>query len=71
MVAGNPVAGAQLQRARALLEGDVPRQLATAAAFDASGCHYQAARTLLLAGNGHAAAGTAALAALGLAPGVR
>ncbi|MFG2949263.1 hypothetical protein [Streptomyces adustus] len=71
LVAGNPVAGAQLQRARALLEGDVTRQLATAATFDASGCHYQATRTLLLAGNDHAAAGTAALAALGLAPGAR
>jgi hypothetical protein len=36
---------------------------------DAAGCRYQAARTLLLAGNGHAATGTAALTDLGLAPG--
>lgn len=68
VVAGNPVATAQLERAQALLDGDVTRQLAAAAAFDAAGCHYQSARTLLLAGNGHAAAGTAALAGLGLAP---
>jgi hypothetical protein len=68
MVAGNPVASAQVDRAEALLDGDLPRQLATAAAFEAAGCHYQAARTLLLAGNDHAAAGTAALARLGIAP---
>ncbi|MFG2881802.1 ATP-binding protein [Streptomyces sp. NPDC048297] len=68
MVAGNPVASAQVDRAEALLDGDLPRQLATAAAFETAGCHYQAARTLLLAGNGHAAAGTAVLARLGLAP---
>lgn len=66
LVAGNPVATAQLDRAQALLDGDLTRQLATAAAFDAAGCHYQSARTLLLAGNGHA--GAAALADLGLAP---
>jgi hypothetical protein len=42
--------------------------LATADAFDAASCPYQAARTLLLAGGGHAAAGTAALTGLGLAP---
>ncbi|MGW0994600.1 ATP-binding protein [Streptomyces sp. NPDC002523] len=68
MVAGNPVASAQVDRARALLDGDLPRQLATAAAFEAAGCRYQAARTRLLAGNDHGAAGTAALARLGLAP---
>ncbi|MFF4355191.1 ATP-binding protein [Streptomyces sp. NPDC001530] len=68
LVAGNPVATAQLDRAQALLDGDLTRQLAAAAAFDTAGCHYQSARTLLLAGNGHAAAGTAALADLGLAP---
>ncbi|GAA2432059.1 hypothetical protein GCM10010405_13710 [Streptomyces macrosporus] len=55
-------------RAEALLDGDPTRQPAAAAAFDAAGCRYQSARTLLLAGDGHAAAGTAALADLGLAP---
>ncbi|MFJ8540745.1 ATP-binding protein [Streptomyces sp. NPDC093586] len=67
VVAGNPVATAQLDRARALLDGDLPGQLAAAAAFDAAGCPYQSARTLLLAGGEHAAAGEAALAGLGLA----
>ena len=67
-VTGNPVATAQLDRAEALLDGDVPRVLAVAGAFDAAGSRYQSARTLLLAGGEHAAAGTAALAALGLAP---
>ncbi|MEV5660263.1 ATP-binding protein [Streptomyces flaveolus] len=66
-VAGNPVATAQVDRARALLDGDLPGQLAAAAAFDAAGCPYQSARTLLLAGGEHAAVGEAALAGLGLA----
>lgn len=68
LVAGNAVATAQLDRAQALLHGDLTRQLAAAAAFDAAGCPYQSARTLLLAGKGHAAAGAAALSDLGLAP---
>ncbi|MFE0874242.1 ATP-binding protein [Streptomyces smyrnaeus] len=67
VVAGNPVATAQVDRAQALLDGDLAGQLATAAAFDAAGCPYQSARTLLLAGGEHTAAGAAALAALGLA----
>jgi len=65
-VAGNPVATAQLDRAQALLDGDLPRLLATADAFEAASCRYQAARTLLLAGGRHTAAGTAALLGLGL-----
>ncbi|MFE7929223.1 ATP-binding protein [Streptomyces sp. NPDC057456] len=68
VVAGNPVATAQVDRAEALLDGDLPRQLAAAAAFEAAGCPYQSARTLLLAGGEHAAVGSAALADLGLAP---
>ncbi|MEU9705964.1 LuxR C-terminal-related transcriptional regulator [Streptomyces sp. NPDC047981] len=66
-VAGNPVASAHLDRTEALREGDLPRQLTAAAAFEAAGCRYQSARTLLLAGGDHAVAGTAALTALGLA----
>jgi hypothetical protein len=66
-VAGNPVASAQVERADALLDGDLPRLLATADAFGAAGCRYQRARTLVLAGGEHAAAGAAALAGLGLA----
>jgi predicted ATPase/DNA-binding CsgD family transcriptional regulator len=68
VVDGNPVATALVDRALALLDGDVDRQLAAAAAFDAADCPYQAARTLLLAGGGHADAGRTALAALGLTP---
>ncbi|MBZ9639001.1 LuxR C-terminal-related transcriptional regulator [Streptomyces sp. PSKA30] len=68
VVTGNPVATAQVDRAQALLEGDLPRLLAAAPAFDAAGCPYQSARTLLLAGGEHATAGTTALAGLGLAP---
>ncbi|WP_043473338.1 LuxR C-terminal-related transcriptional regulator, partial [Kitasatospora sp. MBT66] len=48
-VAGNPVAGAQLDRAQALLDGDPARVRATAAAFAAAGCRYQSARSLRLA----------------------
>lgn len=77
LVTGNPVATAQLDRAQALLDGDLPRQLAAATAFDTAGCPYQSARTLLLAGDGngtengdaHTATGLVALAGLGLAPG--
>ncbi|MEU9376108.1 LuxR C-terminal-related transcriptional regulator [Streptomyces sp. NPDC048255] len=68
VVAGNPVATAQVDRAEALLDGDLPRLLAAAEAFAAAGSRYQSARTLLLAGPEHAAAGASALADLGLAP---
>lgn len=67
-VAGNPVADAIVERAQALLDGDRDRLLATVEAFDAAGCRYQSARTLVLAGGGDAARGAAAVAALGLAP---
>lgn len=68
MVAGNPLAGALVERAEALLENDQQRLLATAAAFDAAGCRYQSARTMVLAGGDHAARGKAAITDLGLAP---
>ncbi|MEV0234865.1 LuxR C-terminal-related transcriptional regulator [Nonomuraea sp. NPDC050786] len=68
VTAGNPVAGAIVERAEALLDDDRERLLATAAVFDAAGCRYQSARTLVLAGGDHAARGAAALAALGLTP---
>nr|WBQ01600.1 Tmn3 [Streptomyces sp.] len=68
VVAGNPVAAAQVDRAEALLDGDLPRLPGLAAAFEAAGSPYQAARTLLLAGGDHGAAGAAALTALGLRP---
>jgi predicted ATPase/DNA-binding CsgD family transcriptional regulator len=66
-VAGNPIAAAQLDRAEALLDGDRDRMPGAAAAFEAAGCRYQRARTLVLAGGEHATAGAAALADLGLA----
>jgi hypothetical protein len=68
IVAGNPIATAILDRASALLDGDRERLLTTAAAFEAAGCPYQRARTLILAGGDTAPAGHAALADLGLAP---
>jgi hypothetical protein len=66
IVAGNPIAGAIVERAEALYDNDQERLLATADAFEAAGCPYQSARTLLLAGGDHAARGAAALADLGL-----
>jgi hypothetical protein len=48
IVAGNPVAGAILDRAAALLDGDHERLLATATAFERADCPYQRSRTLLL-----------------------
>ncbi|MFB4273430.1 LuxR C-terminal-related transcriptional regulator [Nonomuraea sp. GTA35] len=68
MVAGNPVAGAIVERAEAFLDQDHKRLLATADVFEATGCRYQVARTMVLAGGEHAARGAAVLADLGLAP---
>ncbi|MEU5991493.1 LuxR C-terminal-related transcriptional regulator [Spirillospora sp. NPDC047418] len=68
LTAGNPVAGAIVARAEALLDGDSERLLVTADAFDAAGCHYQSARTAVLAGGEHAPRGAAALTALGFTP---
>ncbi|WP_261808480.1 LuxR C-terminal-related transcriptional regulator [Nonomuraea sp. C10] len=68
VVAGNPVAGAIVERAGALLDGDREALPALAAAFDAAGCRYQSARTLVLAGGAHASRGAATLRDLGLAP---
>ncbi|MFC7451322.1 ATP-binding protein [Rhodococcus daqingensis] len=68
IVAGNPIAGAIVERAEALLAGDRERLLATVDVFDAAGCGYQSARTRVLAGGDHAARGAAELADLGLAP---
>jgi predicted ATPase/DNA-binding CsgD family transcriptional regulator len=68
IVAGNPVASAIVERAEALLDNDQQRLLATVDAFDAAGCRYQSARTLVLAGGDHADRGAAAFVDLGLAP---
>jgi predicted ATPase/DNA-binding CsgD family transcriptional regulator len=66
LVAGNPIATAIVDRAQALLDDDQERLLATAAVFEAAGCPYQGARTLILAGGDSAPAGNAALLSLGL-----
>ncbi len=68
IVAGNPIATAILDRAAALLDDDRGRLLTTAVAFEAAGCPYQRARTLILAGGDTASTGNAALADLGLTP---
>lgn len=64
-VAGNPVAEAIVDRAAALLDGDPGRSITVAAAFEAAHCPYQRARTLVLAGGEHAAAGERLLAECG------
>ncbi|MFI5835858.1 ATP-binding protein [Micromonospora sp. NPDC051300] len=68
VVAGNPVAEALVRRAGALLDGDHLALLDAADAFDAAGCRYQSARTLVLAGGAPAALGAATLDDLGLTP---
>ena len=68
VVAGNPIATAIVQRAEALLGQDRNQLLALGATFDAAGCPYQAARTLILAGGEEAERGASALTDLGLAP---
>ncbi|MEU4314701.1 LuxR C-terminal-related transcriptional regulator [Nocardia sp. NPDC024068] len=66
-VAGDPLAEAIVERAAALHAGDHPRLAPIAAVFDAAGCPYQRARTLVLAGNDSAAAGRRAFGELGIA----
>jgi predicted ATPase/DNA-binding CsgD family transcriptional regulator len=68
ILAGNPIAGAIIDRAAALLDHDRERLLATATAFETAGCPYQRARTLILAGPDTASTGNAALIDLGLTP---
>jgi hypothetical protein len=50
IVGGNPIASAQVERAEGLLLGDTARISATAKAFEAAGCSYQATRTGVLNG---------------------
>jgi predicted ATPase/DNA-binding CsgD family transcriptional regulator len=66
--AGNPVASAVVDRAGALAAGDTDGLLTAAATFDAAGCPYQRARTLVLAGGAARADGEAILDGLGAAP---
>ena len=68
MVRPNPVAVALLDRAEALLDDDPGRIGGVAARLEGSGCRYQWARSLVLAGGEHAARGRREMAALGAAP---
>jgi predicted ATPase len=67
-VAANPVAGAMVERAAALADGDADRLAAAAAALEPTGCAYQWARTLVMAGGEHREAGEAALERMGATP---
>jgi predicted ATPase/DNA-binding CsgD family transcriptional regulator len=67
-VAANPVATAMVDRAAALADGDADRLTAAAAALEPTGCAYQWARTLVMAGGEHREAGEAALERIGATP---
>ena len=68
MVAANPTAVALVERAAALLAGDTDRLLPLAADLAGTGCRYQWARTLVLAGGDAAVEGRRAMADIGAAP---
>jgi predicted ATPase len=67
-VAANPVALAMVERAAAFAEGDTDRLVAAAAALEPTGCRYQWARTMVMAGGEHREAGEAALERMGATP---
>jgi hypothetical protein len=67
-VAANPVAAAMVDRAVAFADGDTDRIVAAAAAMEPTGCRYQWARTLVMAGGEHREAGAAALERMGAIP---
>jgi predicted ATPase/DNA-binding CsgD family transcriptional regulator len=64
-VAANPVATAMVERAAAFADGDTDRLAAAAEALEPTGCRYQWARTLVMAGGEHQEAGEAALKRMG------
>ncbi|HEX6569653.1 MAG TPA: LuxR C-terminal-related transcriptional regulator [Acidimicrobiales bacterium] len=64
----NPTVAAVIERAAALADGDTDRLVRLADVFAATGCRYQQARTLVLAGAGHVEEGRRQMAALGAAP---
>jgi predicted ATPase/DNA-binding CsgD family transcriptional regulator len=68
IAAANPVATAMIARATALAAGNGDAVVAVADALEPTGCRYQWARTLVLAGGDHRVAGQAALAQMGTAP---
>ncbi|HEX2562509.1 MAG TPA: hypothetical protein VHK25_01265, partial [Acidimicrobiales bacterium] len=67
-VSANPVATAMVERAAALADGDADRLAAAAAALEPTGCAYQWARTLVMAGGEHRQSGEAALERMGATP---
>jgi len=67
-VAANPVALAMVERAAAFADGAADRLVAAAAALEPTGCHYQWARTMVMAGGEHREAGEAALERMGATP---
>ena len=64
VVAGNTVAGAIVDRAEALLRGDVTKLIATAEVFETAGSRYQWARTMAFADGDQAAMTDLGLAAM-------
>jgi predicted ATPase len=64
----NPIASAIIDRADAIDSGDVDRLLAAADALHDAGCHYQQARTLVLAGSEARTRGESILASIGATP---
>jgi tetratricopeptide (TPR) repeat protein len=68
IVGRNPVAKAMVDRAAALVDDDHEGLLAAAAEFDAAGCAYQRARTLVLAGGEARREGEDMMTAIGAAP---
>jgi hypothetical protein len=57
-----------VERAAAFAEGDIDRLVAAAAALEPTGCRYQWARTMVMAGGEHREAGEAALERMGATP---
>jgi hypothetical protein len=68
VVPANPVAVAMLDRAAALATGDLDALPGVAEALEPTGCRYQWARTLVLAGGEHRSVGEAAFERMGAAP---
>jgi predicted ATPase/DNA-binding CsgD family transcriptional regulator len=68
IVRENPIASAMVDRADALDTGDTDRLLAAADTLRDAGCHYQRARTLVLAGGEARTAGEAILQSIGATP---
>jgi len=64
-VSANPVAAAMVDRAAAFVDGDAAGLAAAAAALEPTGCRYQWARTLVMAGGEHRRVGDAALETMG------